>query len=145
MLELSASTSHLSHVTIVTLKPCVANTSQLDDIQYEHVSTNADYEQCQNHYSSLSNTDHLQYDSLRVTTLSTTSRQYTDNVNNSDVTDDDGDQSVSTAAGGHNKQPIAIQRHTKSAEAAAVEYLTVLPDDSDGTALVRAQLNMQCK
>lgn len=68
-----------------------------------------------------------------------------DNLNNSDVTDGDGDQSVSTVTSGHNKQPIAIQRHTESAEAAAVEYLIVLPDDSDGTALVCAQLKMLCK
>lgn len=139
MLDLSAtSSSQSSHVTIVTLEPCVASLSHLDDVPYEHVSTNVDYDQYQNHNSLLANTVHLQYDSLQLTTSSTTSNQYTEPLNNRDVADE-SDQSVGNVATGQNGQSVASQRHAESAPT-TVECLTVMLDDSSATATAYAQL-----
>jgi hypothetical protein len=130
MLDLSAvSTSQSSCVTTVTPEPCAASTSQQDDAPYERVTTIVGYEQCHNHYSSLSNTDHLQYDFLQVTTLSTTSNQYMEAFNNSNVTDDGDQSSVSTASDGQNRQSNISQRHAESAPATVEVYLPVLPDN----------------
>lgn len=129
MLELTAaSTSHPSHVTIATMEPCAASTSQLDDVLYEHITTYVEYEHCHNHYSLLSNTDYLHYDSLHVTTSSTTSDQYTELFNNRHVTGGGDQSSVSTATGRQNERSITSQ---PPAPATAE-----LPDDVDATTLV---------
>jgi hypothetical protein len=130
MLELStASTSHLSHVTLVTLEPGAAITSQVDDVTYEHTTTDVDSEQCQSHYTFLSNTDHhLQYDSLQLITSPTTSSQYMELFNNCDVTDDN-DQSVGTVTSGQYRKSITLQHHAESAPATVEDYLAVLPDN----------------
>jgi hypothetical protein len=141
MLEPSAARSSQSpRVTLVTLEPGTASNSRVDDVDvvYDHVNTNVDYEQCRNHYLLLSNTDQLQYDSLKLTTSSNTSNQYAEPSNNRDIVDD-GNQSVSAALGRQNNQSITSQHHAESAPAAVEYYMAVLPDNSYGTATTYTQ------
>lgn len=127
-LDLSAvGTCESSYVTTVTPESCAASTNLLDDVLYEHTAKNFDYVHCQNHYSSLSHTDHLQYDSLQLTASSTTSNQYQEPFNNCDVTDN-SDQSVSTETIGQNRKSITSQCYTDLTLAAVEDYLTLLPD-----------------
>lgn len=147
MLDLSAaSASQSPYVTMATSESCAASTSQQDDILYEHVTTDVGYEQCHNHYSSLSNTDHLQYDSLQVIMSSTASNQYMVPFNSRGVTGEGDQSSVSIAADGQNRQSITrSQRHAESAPATVEVYLPVLPDNLYATTLVSALFICRCE
>lgn len=135
MLELSAaSTSQSSSVTRVTTEPCTASTSQFDDVLDEHITTNVNYEHCQNHYSSLSNTDQLQYDRIQLTEPPTISNKH---LTHSDVTKD-ASLSLSTATSCQNRH--TPECHADSAPATVESYLTVLADDTHSGALVCARL-----
>jgi hypothetical protein len=128
MLDLSAViTIQSSFVSMVTPESCAASTSQLDDVVYEHVTTTVDYEHCNNHYSSLPNTEHLQYDSLQLTTSSTTCNKNMKPFNKCEVTDDDN-QSIGNVTSEQNGQSITSQCHAESAPATVEDYLAVLAD-----------------
>lgn len=130
MLDLSAaSISQTSCVTMDTPASCATSrpTSQQDNVLYEQVTTHVDYEQCHSHYSSLSNTNHQQYEILQPIMPSTTSDQYMAPFNNSNVTE-------------QNKQSITSRCHAESAPAIDEDYLTVLSNDCNAKTPVWALL-----